>query len=832
MTNTSWLRALRRRLVCEPLEDRTTPSALAAELGYEPGSVLVTATDARALAASPLAAGVRSLGFGTYQVSLTAGSVDSAVSTFASLPGVVTAEPDFRVGVSLIPNDTSFGSLWGLHNTGQSGGVVDADIDAPEAWDTARGTGLTAVGVIDTGIDYRHPDLYRNIWINQAEIPTAIASALTDTDADGLITFYDLNQSINIGPGKITDLNANGYIDAGDLLTNTSGWENGGDNGGNGYIDDLIGWDFVNNDNDPFDDNNHGTHVAGTIGGVGNNGVGVAGVAWRTRMAALKFLSASGSGSISAATAAVNYANGAGIKITSNSWGGGGFSSAMQTAITNHRNNGGVFIAAAGNSTTNNDVTPHYPSSYTVDNVVAVASTTRLDAISSFSSYGLTSVDLGAPGSSILSTTPNNTYSTFSGTSMATPHVSGAIAVVWDANPSLTYAQVIARILQNTRPIAALSGLTVTGGVLNLQAALSTSPPPPPFNSGPRVTTSAFSGTTSSNFNKVRFTFNEAVNASSFTTADVVSLTGPGGVVLTPTGVTTVSSTVFDVTFATQTTTGTYTVVIGPAITDTAGNLMNQDNDTTNGENPADRYTGTASLGTAQTFTNSSKYNILDFQTTSVPITVPVTGTIADIDVRINITHTYDSDLYITLVSPTGSMIVLSNRRGGSGDNFNNTVFSDEAATSIVNGAAPFAGTYRPEGLLSTYDGKSANGTWQVRVADKASLDVGTVNSASLIITFAGGGASIAIFGGAEPTEPTPVLARPAGRVAGDFVRPAATPLPTLVTLTPVERPEVTVTAPAARFEDAPAIVVVAGQAPRPTDWVGEWVDEFAPIEV
>jgi len=826
VTNTSWLRALRRRLVVESLEDRTTPSALAAELG----SVVVTATDAAALAASPLTASVRSLGFGTYQVNLAAGSVDSAVTTFAALPGVVTAEPDFVVGASIIPNDASFGSLWGMHNTGQSGGVVDADIDAPEAWDTARGTGTTAVGVIDSGIDYRHPDLYRNIWINQAEIPTTIRNVLTDTDADTLITFYDLNQSINIGPGKITDLNANGYIDGGDLLNNASGWEVGGDNGGNGYIDDLIGWDFVSNDNDPMDDNNHGTHCAGTIGAMGNNGVGVAGVAWRTRMAALKFLGASGSGAISGATAAVNYANSAGIRITSNSWGGGGFSQTMFNAINNHRANGGVFIAAAGNSTSNNDTTASYPSNYNVDNVVAVAATTRTDAISSFSSYGLTTVDLGAPGSSILSTTPNNTYSTFSGTSMATPHVSGVIAVVWDANPTFTYSQVIARILQTTRPITALSGRTVTGGVANLQAALGVSPPPP-FNSGPRVTSSAFSGTSSANFNKVRFTFDEAVNTSSFTTADVVSLTGPGGAI-TPSGVTVVSSTQFDVTFATQTAGGTYTVVIGPAITDTAGNLMNQDNDLINGETTQDRYTGSMSLGTAQTFTNSTKYNILDNQTTSVPITVPVTGTIADIDVRVNITHTYDSDLYITLVSPTGSTIVLANRRGGSGDNFSNTTFSDEAATAIGSGAAPFAGTYRPEAVLSTYDGKSANGTWQVRVADQVSQDVGTVNSASLIITFAGGGSSIAVFGGAEPTEPVQALTRPAGRVGGDFVRAARTELPPLVTLTPAARPEITVTAPLPQFAETPAVAVVAGQPPRITDWVGEWMDEFAPIVV
>ncbi len=546
-------------------------------------------------------------------------------------------------------------------------------------------------------------------------------------------------------------------------------------------------------------------------------------------MAALKFLGANGSGSISAAISAVNYANANGIRVTSNSWGGGGFSQAMFNAINNHRANGGLFIAAAGNSASNNDATVYYPAGYALDNVVSVAATTRTDGLASFSSYGATTVDLGAPGLSILSTTRDGAYATLSGTSMATPHVSGVVTVLLDANPGMTYSDAIARILQTVRPIAALAGKAVTGGVVNLNAALSAGAPPP--DSGPRVTAASFSGTSANNFNQVRFTFSEPVNANSFTTADVVTLTGPGGAI-TPTAVTPVNGTnnQFDLTFPTQTAGGTYSVIIGPAITDTAGNPMNQDNDAINGEDPADRFTGTASLSTAQTFTNSTKYSILDNQTRVVPISVPVSSPIADINVRLNITHTWDGDLYITLRSPAGVERLLVNRRGGSGDNFTNTTLDDEASVSIASGSAPFAGTYRPEQSLSVYDGKAGTGTWQLRVADKATLDTGWVNSASLIITFANGGSAIAVFGGPEPTEPAFVLTRPAGRVGGDFVRADRAEQPPVVTLAPAERAE-SLAPPATQADAEPAVAIVTGARPNVVDWVGEFV-ELTPIEV
>lgn len=335
-------------------------------------------------------------------------------------------EPNYLVQVQVLPNDPSFGSLWGLHNTGQSGGVPDADIDAPEAWDVHTDASGIVVAVIDTGVDWDHPDLASNMWTNPGEVPG-----------------------------------------------------NGVDDDGNGFTDDVYGWDFVNNDSNPDDDQSHGTHCAGTIAAIGNNGTGVSGVTWNAKIMALKFLNSSGSGYTSAAISCVQYAIANGANIMSNSWGGGGYSQALSDAITAANNAGILFVAAAGNSNSNNDVSPHYPSNYPQDNVISVAATDRYDNRSSFSSYGLTSVDLGAPGSSILSTVPGGGYGTKSGTSMATPHVSGAAALVWGQNPSLTHLEVKDRLLSRVDPISGLAGLTVTGGRLNVYNALQTETVPP-----------------------------------------------------------------------------------------------------------------------------------------------------------------------------------------------------------------------------------------------------------------------------------------------------------------------------------------------------------------
>jgi subtilisin family serine protease/subtilisin-like proprotein convertase family protein len=350
-------------------------------------------------------------------------------TSLSGLPGFRYVEPDFLITVdSTIPNDPSFSTLYGLNNTGQSAGTLDADIDAPEAWDLTIGSRSVVVGVIDSGVDYNHPDLAANIWTNPGEIA---------------------------GDGK--------------------------DNDGNGYIDDVHGYDFANNDGDPFDDYGHGTHVAGTIGAIGNNNLGVAGVNWLTQIMGLKFLGANGSGATSAAVSALNYATmmegrGVNIRVTNNSWGGGAFSQAMSDAIAASGAAEMLFVAAAGNAATNIDTTPYYPASYALPNVITVAATDRNDALASFSNYGTATVDLAAPGSSIYSTYLNNSYVSMSGTSMATPHVSGAAALAWSYAPSATYQQVRDAMFDGVDELAGLSDKTITGGRLNVYNTLAAFP--------------------------------------------------------------------------------------------------------------------------------------------------------------------------------------------------------------------------------------------------------------------------------------------------------------------------------------------------------------------
>lgn len=375
--------------------------------------------------------------------------VQQLVEALKADASVEYAEPNYLYYAFGTPNDPRFNELWGMHNTGQSGGTADADIDAPEAWDVTTGDASVIVGVIDTGVDYKHPDLAANMWTNPGE------DAWTDPN------------NPNTG--------------------------NGIDDDGNGYVDDWRGWDFVNNDNDPFDDNGHGTHVSGTIGAVGNDGVGVAGVNWTVKIMPLKFLSASGSGSLAAAVEAINYANHFGVNLTSNSWGGGGRSQALEDAITAANNAGSLFVAAAGNNGTDNDATPNYPSNYDVPNVVAVAAIDRKGDLANFgsgggggicgcigntvpspgSNFGATTVDLAAPGKEILSTTPNNGYSSFSGTSMATPHVSGVAALTLAKFGSLTVTQLKQRLMNSVDVRPGLQGKMVTGGVINAFKAVS-----------------------------------------------------------------------------------------------------------------------------------------------------------------------------------------------------------------------------------------------------------------------------------------------------------------------------------------------------------------------
>jgi subtilisin family serine protease len=371
------------------------------------------------------------------------GSISAAIARVK--PFVMYAEPDYVVHTSTTPNDPSFGLEWGLQNTGQTvngdPGTAGADIRATQAWSLFTGDPNFVIADLDTGLQYTHPDIAANAWTN---------------------------------PGEIAN--------------------NGIDDDGDGFIDDVHGWDFYSNDKDPDDQNGHGTHTAGTIGAVGNNGIGVSGVNWSCKIMALRFLGPGGGGSISGAISALQFAVLKGVKVSNNSW-VGPYDQGLYDAINASRSIGHVFVAAAGNNGSNSDTSPTYPAAMNLDNIIAVAATTNDDERASFSNYGSVSVDLGAPGENVYSTWLGSSYAYASGTSMATPHVAGAVAMVYALNPGFTYQQVKYRILATVRPIPALATITVSGGILDLAEAISPGATMPgiPYCSGavgdPTVTT-------------------------------------------------------------------------------------------------------------------------------------------------------------------------------------------------------------------------------------------------------------------------------------------------------------------------------------------------------
>lgn len=365
---------------------------------------------------------------GLYLVRLAAPGLDSVREMLASIQSqklnTISAEPDYLVESSLAPNDPSFVQTWGLSNKGQSGGVANADIDAVDAWGITTGSRAVRVAVIDTGIDSTHPDLAANIWSNPSE---------------------------------------------------TAG--NGIDDDQNGFSDDTQGWNFYANTNDPMDDNNHGTHVAGTLGAAGNDGQGIAGVCWNVSLVALKFLSKDGVGATSDAVDAINYATSLGVDVMSNSWAGGAYSAALKAAIDDADQHGILFVAAAGNGGfdgigDDNDSVAVYPASYPCENIIAVAASDDQDNLTAFSNYGATTVHIAAPGSAIYSTVTGGRYATYAGTSMATPHVAGACALLKSAGLGLTHLQIKERILASADQLPSCANKLVSGGRLNLYAAL------------------------------------------------------------------------------------------------------------------------------------------------------------------------------------------------------------------------------------------------------------------------------------------------------------------------------------------------------------------------
>ena len=370
-------------------------------------------------------------------------SVPAAEAALERSADVVYAEPNFIRRVQAVPNDPFFSNLYGLQNTGQAvagaSGTPDADIDAPEAWELTTGSPQVVGAVVDSGVDVGHPDLSSSIWTNPEEIGGGRESNRIDDDANGL-------------------------------------------------VDDWRGWDWVADDNLPADENDHGTHVSGTIAASGNNATGVTGVSWNSRVMPLRVLDAGGSGTVADLVSAYRYAGAKGAQIVNASLGGSGFSRAELDAIDAAPNT--LFVVAAGNGGAdgvgdNVDTTPEYPCAYGAANIVCVAASDQNDGLAGFSNFGSTSVDLAAPGVRTLSTVPGGGYSFLSGTSMATPHTAGVAALIWSHEPGASVAGVKSALLGGTDSKSAFAGKTATGGRLNadrsLQLAAASAGTPLPF---------------------------------------------------------------------------------------------------------------------------------------------------------------------------------------------------------------------------------------------------------------------------------------------------------------------------------------------------------------
>jgi subtilisin family serine protease/subtilisin-like proprotein convertase family protein/methionine-rich copper-binding protein CopC len=706
---------------------------------------------------------------GQVLISTPAKDADTVAKWLAGNPHVEYAVPNERVNLHTLPNDADLDELWGINNTGQTGGLADADIDAPEAWELSTGSRSVVVGVIDTGVDYNHPDLAANIWTN---------------------------------PGEVAG--------------------NGVDDDANGFIDDVHGYDFVNNDGDPMDDEGHGTHVSGTIAAVGNNGTGIAGVNWSSSIMSLKFLDAGGGGTTAGAVRAVNYATlmrqryGINVRVTNNSWGGGGFNQALRDAINASGNAGVLFVAAAGNDEANNDNEPSYPASYDLASVIAVAATDHQDGLARFSNFGAQSVDLAAPGVDVLSTLPNNAYGEASGTSMATPHVTGVAALAWSISPVSTVSQIRGAILGGVDPVSRLNGQVASGGRLNARQTLerlglnvlSTTPaadaavstPPTAFEvsfthaldpqsldaadflvndiaassvtvvDGDTVTFSfatspvategpqsmemlagavtrqsdadplrgweavfyfdtvptavvssqpAEAATLSARPTEIVLNFNEAIDPATIGTDDLQLDQGS----VTSSTAASPTSVRYEVTSL---------VEDGPVRYELRSAALADDHG-----NPAGAYIGNFTVDDplVNRYRSSNVPRpITDLSTVTSVLNIPSGVTIADLDVTLDISHTFDSDLDVTLIAPSGARIELFTDVGGGGSNFVGTVLDDEASITIQSGTAPFTGRYRPEGLLSTVDGQEATGNWTLEIRDDAGADVGTLNGWELTV--------------------------------------------------------------------------------------------------
>lgn len=365
-------------------------------------------------------------------------SADAVAGEYRDLPDVEYVEPNYTISLdpepqgavppsyldsaTAGPNDPMFGEQWSLENRGQRGGSDKADISALAAWEKTKGSDKVVVAVLDSGVDYTHPDLINNMWVRPANL-----ARYTDAEL--------------------------------------------------GTIDDAHGFNAIGDSDDPMDDNGHGTHCAGIIGAEGDNNEGIAGINWKVEIMPLKFMNANGSGTTKDAIKAINYVidrkrAGVNVRVINASWGSTMKSKALEDAIRKAGEEGILFVAASGNSSADADRSPHYPAGYNLPNVISVAALNRQDELASFSNYGAKTVHIAAPGAEILSTWLGGTFEEHSGTSMATPEVVGVAALVLSLDPNLTVKELRQRLMDATDPLPALKGKVVSGGRINAARAV------------------------------------------------------------------------------------------------------------------------------------------------------------------------------------------------------------------------------------------------------------------------------------------------------------------------------------------------------------------------
>jgi len=572
--------------------------------------------------------------------------------------------------VTTSTNDDFYHTLWGLENTGQdirgTVGTEDADIDADIAWQTTTGSKEVFIGVIDTGVDYTHEDLVDNMWTN---------------------------------PGEI----------AGDGI----------DNDGNGYIDDIHGWNAIKHEGDPMDIDGHGTHVAGTIGASGNNGMGVTGVNHNVSIVGCRFLGQNG-GALSGAIECLDYMlavkkSGVNLIATNNSWGGGAYAKELFDAIEAHNEAGILFVAAAGNSGIDNDKGNFYPSNYTNDNVLAVASTTNRDGMSGFSQWGLNTVDLGAPGSDIGSTYPgaliedaDHGYVYLSGTSMAAPHVTGVAGLLASMDENISIAEMKGILMNSGDPIDALAGKTVSGKRLNAANAIAMANPVWGYNmDSTNRTVQVVAGNTAS------FTIDTSTR-NDWATGKVDFITsGDLTATVNPTQISVGQSATLSVPTTTATPFGWYNVSVEG---ETDGQLDER------GNSIKDRsLTFTLDVlpqGMQEfTFAKNESIAIPDGNSTGIESVISLGDDITAIDTKVwvNIPTGDNSDFRIILTSPSGTSKTVYNRKSSAGD-----------------------GLVAEIDLGRTFYGETVAGDWILKVADEVRLDRATF--AGWSITFDGVG--------------------------------------------------------------------------------------------